>query len=404
MKSVLITLLIIGSAITIYGQDSWVQMDSVNGPGRANAATFVLNDDGYVVAGYDGFNKKRFAVSYDVSQDDWDGEVSLGGASGGGLNRTSPISFEAYGFGFVGLGEGDGYMFSDLWQFDRFTDTWTQMADFTGGARTQAVAFSINDIGFVGLGKFNDYSTLMKDFWSYDYLLNSWVQISDFPGTARMDAIASRMGERGYVGLGYDGSSFPVDFYEYYPFDDTWAQKANFPGTPRINAVSFAIFPQFFVTTGDDGFAYLNDTWEYNYFGNVWTQKVDFPGPGRSGAVAFVIGYRCFVGTGFSAGIYHDDLYEYVYPLSTESTINVDLALYPNPVNDEFYFSLPGIENAKIKLFDVSGKEISASLQIENSGGGDYKVRVKQIESGNYYLLVLNENNVIANQKLVIIQ
>lgn len=385
---------------SLYAQDIWVQKDSMNGPGRANAAGFVLLDDGYVATGYDGFDKKRSMVSYDISQDDWDDELQMGGASGDGLNRTSAIGFQAYGFGFVGLGEGTSFMFNDLWMYDRYTDTWTQMANFPGGARTQAVSFEIDNIAYVGTGKADDFSTLLNDFWKYDYMANSWTQVADFPGTARLDAVGCRMGGKGYVGLGYDGSAMQTDFYEYYPVDDTWAQKASFPGAARINAVSFARFPQLFVTTGDDGFNYLNDTWEYNYFGDVWSQTTDFPAAGRSGAIAFVIENRCYVGGGTASGNYYDDFYEFVFILGEEQ-IDLDLStVYPNPNNGTFTVSLPQLTNLPLmKLYDASGKEVSISYQ---QSGSQMAVEIDNaaLNIGQYYLVIFEHEEVIAKHQI----
>src|SRR5690606_40150036 len=98
-----------------FTQDICARAVSLNGPPRANAAAFVANENGYVVSGYDGYNKKRSMVSYDPTQDDWDNEQSLGGSTGDGLIRTSAVGFQAYGYGFICMGEGDGWIFSDLW-------------------------------------------------------------------------------------------------------------------------------------------------------------------------------------------------------------------------------------------------------------------------------------------------
>ena len=393
-------LLIATSAFTAIGQDVWIQRDSVKGPPRANAATFVSNDDGYVVTGYDGFGKKRSAVSYDIDQDDWDSEVSIGGDTGDGLNRSSAIGFKSGVDGFVGLGEGSGFMFSDIWKYDRLTETWTQMADFGGGARTQAVSFTIDDTSYVGTGKGSDLVTLYNDFWKYDPANNLWTEIASFPGTGRMDAVGTDMTGKGYVGMGYDGATYTTDFYSYFPVTDTWTQIADFPGTPRINAVSFAVFPQLFIATGDDGFNYLNDTWEYNYFGDVWMQRTDFPGEPRTGAFSFVIENRPFVGGGVGSGTYYDDFYEYTILLSDAQLDNKNISLYPNPAINSISIDLSGIGNfSKYVVYDVQGKQMLAGV-IQNQS--KIVLDLNGFNNAAYYLALYDENNAVLTKQFVV--
>ncbi len=391
-------------SIGVSAQNTWIQRDSVKGPTRANCAAFMLVDDGYLIAGYNGFSKKRSVYSYDIDQDDWDQELSLGGLAGDGLNRTSAVGFNANGYGFVGLGEGNGFMFKDLWKYDRYTDTWTQMADYGGEARTQAVSFVVGNIAYVGTGKGSDFATLLNDFYAYDSETNTWTQISDFPGTPRLDAVGVSMVGKGYVTLGYDGTSFPNDFYEYDPSTDTWDSKASFPGTPRINAVGFGVFPSLFISTGDDGFNYLNDTWEYNYFGDIWIQRADFPGAPRSGASAFVIEDRPFVGTGFGDGTYYDDFYEYTVVLSTEEPLQINANLFPNPANNQFQLNTESTLNLEeIRIFSLDGKNMTDQFSIEQNSDSEFTFTFDALSVGTYYVTVTRDGEMLLNKPVIII-
>lgn len=400
MNKVITTYLMLLS-FSLFSQDLWIQRDSLNGPPRSNAAAFEIGDNGYVVSGYDGSNRKRSMVSYDPFQDDWDDEESLGGASGDGLNRASAMSFSAYGFGFVCMGEGTNFIFSDCWLYDPYTESWTQMANFPGEPRTQGISFSHSDKGYVGLGKAADFATFLNDLWSYEYLTNTWTQVADFPGTSRVDAFGVAMGGKAYVGLGRDSTSFPNDVYEYFPADDTWQQIADFPGTPRINTTAFARFPQLFITTGDDGFNYLNDTWEYNYFGDVWTQKTDFPSPGRAGSIAITVDNRYFVGAGYGNGLFYDDFYEYVFVFGIGEKVEISLSTYPNPSNGNFtlktneYFG-----ELDFELFDQGGKKIS--YYKNNLGNNTFQFSLDNPLKGNYYLQVSSAGRIISIQSLII--
>ncbi|MEZ4924067.1 MAG: kelch repeat-containing protein [Crocinitomicaceae bacterium] len=383
-------------------QDAWIQVDSLNGPPRANAVSFIIGDEGYITTGYDGSSKKRSMVSYDYQQDDWDNELSLGGTTGDGLNRSSAISFTAWGYGFVGLGEGTGFMFTDLWMYDKYTDSWTQMANFPGGARAQAISFCIDNIGYVGLGKLSDLATFANDLWAYDFLTNNWSQKSDFPGTARIDAIGETLGAKGYVGLGHDSNGYPNDFYEYDPQTDNWDQKADFPGSPRSNAATLGIFPQLLVITGGDAFNYFNDCWEYNYFGDVWIQRADFPGGSRSGACAFVVDGRAFAGTGYSDGQYFDDWYEYGFQLGTSELIQLNISIFPNPATTNFQIDLSKTEKKiNISIYNCIGQDVSAQFSQEIQDNV-YQLNCNDIVSGQYFIIVSEEDKLLTTYPLIV--
>lgn len=351
-----------------FSQDTWTQMDSVNGPPRSSCSHFVLNGEGFVVGGLDVTEFKRKMYSYDVDQDDWDAEESLGGINGSGLNRGSAIGFEAAGKGYIGLGQGNGVSYlSDIWCYNPDNETWTQKADFIGSPRRQAVAFSIDSIAYVGTGQDQDGFT--NDFYKYDPILNIWDTISDFAGTARKGAVGFAMGAQGYVGTGDDGV-YTNDFWQYQPLTDTWIQKANFPGNARTGASGWGIFPTAFIACGHDNtWTYRKDVWEYNYFGDVWTQRAELNGPGRSNASAFVIKGIGYLGLGYN-GQFLDDFFAYTPMLSLEqSNKQQNINAYPNPTNGTVYIELNSnlLDKSTVKIYDLQGKNMSNLIDISNN-------------------------------------
>ena len=144
-------------------------------------------------------------------------------------------------------------------------NTWTQKADFGGGAR-MAGAFSIGSKGYMGGGSSYDSqtntSTPYKDFWEYDPSLNFWTRKSDFRGKGRYTVASFTVGNKGYTGTGWDQRTpYYKDLWEYDPLTDAWTQKANFPGTARQSAVGFAIDNYGYLGTGHDG-ANKYDFWQ----------------------------------------------------------------------------------------------------------------------------------------------
>ncbi|MDX2359793.1 MAG: T9SS type A sorting domain-containing protein [Crocinitomicaceae bacterium] len=393
MKSLLtsIFLLVIGS---VFGQDQWLPVDSINGAPRSVATSFVLGGEGYAIGGLDigGFRRKMY--SYNYLENDWDDEESIGGANGNGLNRGSASAFSIDEKGYVCLGQGlsNGF-FKDLWEFDPVTDAWSQKANFMGTARRQAVAFAIDGFAYVGTGI--DQNGFTKDFYKYDPTINTWTQLNDFGGTARKEAVGFSMGGQAYVGTGDDGILLN-DFWEYTAATDQWIQLADFPGTPRKGAVGFGMFPQAFIATGEDNtFQFTNDVWEYNYFSNAWVQRSDFSGPGRSNAISFVLGDVAFVGSGYN-GDFMDDMYAYRALLSTDELEKyADANVYPNPANEGVTINVETAE-LSVHLYSIDGKELTDAIQIQQTNNsffidrgvlptGSYMIRLEHEMHGGVY-------------------
>ncbi|MGL4597026.1 MAG: hypothetical protein ACRCYO_05840, partial [Bacteroidia bacterium] len=179
-------LLCCGSSL-LNAQNVWTQRDSVKGAPKSACVSFVANGQGYLLTGREASSFTRKMYSYDVLQNDWDNEQSLGGDNGSGLSRGSACAFSLYNKGYITTGQGDNANFlSDTWEYDPLLDVWTQKADFMGSARRGAVSFVINDIGYVGTGE--DASGLKKDFFKFDPIQNTWGVIADFGGTPREKA------------------------------------------------------------------------------------------------------------------------------------------------------------------------------------------------------------------------
>ena len=196
--------------------NSWLQIEDLDSAGAVNprrdAASFVLDNKGYVVGGYDGTTKYSNANwQYDDLADTvWKRFKSfpLDG-------RRWATSFEAGGFGFVGMGFNYSQeYFGDLWKYDSNTNAWTQVADFPGNDRSDAPAFVINGYAFAGAGFDNAFC---GDFYKYDYTANSWSAISPYGGNPTSAACAFSLNGNGYVFGGIDTLGFKNELWEYTP-------------------------------------------------------------------------------------------------------------------------------------------------------------------------------------------
>jgi len=384
----------------VKSQDVWVQKDSVNGPPRSSCASFVMNGEGFVVSGLDMIDFNRKMYSYDVDQDDWDNEESIGGVNGSGLNRGGAIAFSVNNKAYVGLGQGNtAPYYNDLWEYDPETNVWSQKASFIGSPRRQAVAFSIDTLAYVGTGQ--SANGFEKDFYSYNSQTNTWVQLNDFGGTARKGAVGFKMGAQAYVGTGDDGV-YTNDFWQYQSSTDTWVEKAQFPGTARTGSCGWGIFPTAFIACGyDNTLNYKKDVWEYNYFADVWQQRADFMGPKRTNANAFVIDGIGYLGLGYN-GEYLDDFYAYTPILATSEIKTTDvLNTFPNPVNNNsvtIELSKPIVPSIQVHLFSMSGKEMYKEMTIKS----DYSIQLEFKLPSGVYLYKIKSDDVINVGKLIV--
>lgn len=149
--------------------------------------------------------------------------------------------------------------------------------------------------GYIGLGHDNNISKYYSDFWEYDILSNTWTQKANFGGGARGGAVGFSINSLGYVGTGTDSNN-KRDFWEYNPSTNIWTQKAYFGGSPRSYAIGFSVGNKGYI--GTSSILANDDFWEYDPVTDKWTRKSDFAGHFRSGAVGFSIGNKGYVGTG----------------------------------------------------------------------------------------------------------
>jgi N-acetylneuraminic acid mutarotase len=267
------------------------QPDPLGLGGRDGAVAFSIGNKGYFGTGGNNQNFNSPSVfndfwEYDPATDTWTQKASFGGTA-----RQNAVGFSIGSFGYVGTGAGvrtpsSQPVYQDFWQYDPSTDTWTQKADYGGGALSNAVDFTVLDKGYAGSG---------SNFWQYDPSTDQWSQIAPFGGPKEpLQGIRFSLNGKGYIGL--DGNSNIL--WEYDTLSDTWTQAASFPGTLRAAMAGFSIDDKGYAGTGVLNNAYFNDFWEFDPTANAWTQKANFAGGPREGTMAFSVGSKGYMGTG----------------------------------------------------------------------------------------------------------
>ena len=344
--------------------DSWTQVADFGGVAREAALAFSIDSFGYV--GLGGFPNGRggFTYSTDLWQYNpytnlWTQKTNFPGAG-----RWSAICFVIGSKAYVGLGD-NGFNHRDFWEYDPAIDTWTQKADFEGAGRTVATGFSIGGLGYVGLGS-SDTSSAMKDFWQYDPATDTWTQKNDFMGLPRINASGFSIGGKGFVAVGYDGT-YPLhglslnDLWQYDPSSDSWTQKANYPGKAKDGgAFAFTIGNIAYLGTGfDSTYKCYSDFWKYNPQTDTWIQKDSFGGGIRNAAVAFSIGNRGYAGGGDTPNfVCFNDFWMYTpdsLPTGIRGIDESSIHIYPDPVSDRLIIDNLA-PHTPIIIMDMLGK------------------------------------------------
>src|ERR1051325_1503405 len=182
------------------------------------------------------------------------------------------------------------YIFSynlqnNFWEWNQYTDTWTQKADFPGDnnyVRTSTAGFSIGNKGYIGTG-IAGYGWLLSDFWEWNQLTNSWNRKADIGGNPRAFGIGFSIDGKGYIATGLDFNTDAPQLWEYNPTTDSWTQKSDFAGGIRTGPIAFVIGNKAYIGTGSDTID-NHDLWEWDQITDTWTQKADFGGGKRAGA------------------------------------------------------------------------------------------------------------------------
>jgi N-acetylneuraminic acid mutarotase len=311
------------SSINPTQDGNWVYVGDFGGTARTKATSFVIGELAYVGTGVDNQNNRYNDLwSYNPSGTGFWYQVATDSLM---VPRSSAVGFSlSNGMGYIGTGY-DGYnAYSDFWQFDPGTNSWTQVAslgDNNNGLspRFDAVAFGINDVGYVSTG--NTGVNYLNDFWQFDPTTGpqgTWTQKPSFPGYKRTQAVAFVYANKGYIVTGLGTGGTPTnDFFSFDPslpdtsawyelrhitnysplsYDDgyTTIARYNSVGFVMLNTLSDGGGDRAYLSTGSVG----SYTWAYNFADSLWNQKTSYERAARQGAVGFSVQNRGYIGLG----------------------------------------------------------------------------------------------------------
>ena len=371
-----------------------------------------------------------------------------------GLKRERAVAFTIDGKAYVGTGVDTAeVVHKDFWEYDPFLDAWTQVADLPASVRRNAVGFSIGSLGYVGTGIDSasasaPFSQILKDFWSYDPTLNSWTQKADypggsgsgiyfatgfsignfgyicagkrgpnnylnqlwkydpstdqwtsgppFPGGKRYQLSSFVIGDIAYVGLGTNQDIYTKDIWAFDGITETWSARADLPASERASAMTFVIGQKGYVCMGANG-GYLDDLWEYNPFSDSWSVKASYGGSARKNGVGFSLHGKGYVGTGKGYSGKKQSMQEYTPTgFAGIDELEIEINVYPNPSSDFISVETQSASIDEVSIYNSAGKLVLKEKNVA-------QINVSQIHSGNYIVRAHSNNQVIAQQRLIIL-
>ncbi len=282
-----------------YSQGIWTYKSSLPGPGRYQAASFVINNKAFIGAG--AWTCLNDLWEYDPITNNWTGRTPFPG-----ICRGFTMSFAIGSKGYCGTGSDGMNWLNDFWEYDPSSNAWTQKANFSGGARGTSIGLGIGGKGYVGFGA---SIIAYNDMWEYDPILNSWSQKNSCPCAPKAD-----IDDAVFVigGIGYYTHGGFNELWGFDPSSNTWTQFSNFPGLNRYGSVAFSIGCIGYAGLGEMSANWFNDFYMWHQPSNTWVQINNFGGQGTVDASSFSIGNKGYVACGWVSTGYTNDLWEFL--------------------------------------------------------------------------------------------
>jgi N-acetylneuraminic acid mutarotase len=381
LKLLFICLGVLFWSTSVLAYDVWNQKEQLPAVGRHRGTGMAIGDKGYAGLGHMNGTGLNIVYSdwweFDPATNSWSQKADFPVANYGASAFTVGAN------GYVGGGTGLG---SEFYKFSPVTNTWTQIANSLTETPSDDTAFGINDKGYIKSGNV---------FLEYDPLTDIWTNKASCPLTGW--AITSFViDNKGYV---KEGSSL----YEYKPSADQWVVRANYPGITTNGGPGFSINNKGYLVTGYS--AFLNpvnsECWEYNPSTNSWNQLSDFPGVSRRFGVAFAINNKGYFGLGTN-GTNMNDFWEFnpaLESLVIESNNSLNFKVYPNPSDAVIYFecSEGDVTNSRVLIYSYTGKLIK---EIDNNST-TFELNKNEFNKGVYFYKLISNHSVVTTGKFI---
>jgi uncharacterized delta-60 repeat protein len=414
------------------GVQQWLQR--YDGPGNASddAGSITVDASGnvyvagsslgsgtsydYITIMYNSSGVQQWLQRYDGTGNSFDAAFSMA------VDGSGNVYVAGYS-----TGVGTGYDCVTIKYNSSGVQQWLQRYNGSGNTADVINSIAVDGSGNVyvagfigGNGTSNDYITIKYNSSG----VQEWLQTYNGTGNSYDNAKSLAIDGSGNVYItGYCTGTSSSHDYTTIKYNSSgvqqWLQTYNGTGNSNDDAYSIAIdgAGNVYVTGYSGGNGTGNDytTIKYNSSGvQQWEQR--YNGPAGSGDEAYSIAVdasgNVYIAGGSRSGTTFDyTTIKYSQTIGIQNTgseIPADYTLsqnYPNPFNPvtNIEFSLPKGSNAKLIIYDITGKQV-AELVNQNLQAGTYKVDfdASHLSSGTYfYRLTAGDYSMVKKMILV---
>lgn len=359
---------------------SWMPRTNFPGDGRHRATGISIGNRGYIGMGHVNGNNATINYSdwweYDPASDSWTQRANFPTVNYGA------IFFSAGNKGYVG---GGAFLNDEFYAYDPLTNTWTPIADCPISP-TDMPSFSVNGKGYV-------LST--NQVYEYNPVNDTWAAMQNAPVAFNVWCSAFAIGASGYVRSG-------TNFYEFKPAQNQWIVRAAFPGTSTNGSVGVVHNNLGYIVSGYVGSltTVTSEVWEFHPGNNTWTRVTDFPGTARRFSVGFTINNTAYLGTGTN-GINMNDFWVMNYDVGvTEPEISVVSKCFPVPADESVQITVNTEtmqRDCYVHITTSDGRE-AGIFALENN---TCTIPRNGLAAGTYYYSIRNEGSLLSSGKFI---
>jgi len=229
-----------------------------------NAQSFVINKIAYI-----GLNLNTEFWAYNTENDTWKKLAPFPGVPrllGTGFVYQDKIYF---GEGYDGNSNNPVY-YGDWWEYDTSTNSWTQKANFPGGATYTFKGFATNNEGYMTNGFYWNYPTgCSAQIWKYNPSLDTWSRVAIDVSALKQNTFYWNLvygnNDETFVGFCWSNSNDNQAMFIFNAKTNTITQIATFP-YPGINTIiSLYLNGTLYIKTTDYVYFYDKSTgvWKF---------------------------------------------------------------------------------------------------------------------------------------------
>lgn len=384
MKTLSLLLISIFGFISDSNAGQWNQKADFGSFGRHRAVAVAIGNKIYAGTGHlngDGSDEWYSEWwEYDPSSNSWTQKADYIGNSGNGDQDLTAIAIG--GFGYVGLGQWGN---DEHFKYDPATNTWTQIADAPSGNFANTDPFVIN-----GKGYYPHYSASAYWLYMFDPILDTWTVVAAMPTNVGHRDPTFVIGSKGYFKHGYL-------FFEFDPLTNIWTSKATFPGIAPNNNIGLSQLGYGFYIGGYLSWGEMYpEVWRYDPNNDLWEQMPDYPFSKRRWAVKAKIGERCYIGLGTN-GTNFNDFWEFDQFSGIDDFEIEKFKAFPTLANDYVNFISESINDFDIVVFNAQGAKVSTITAVN----GTARLEKNNLSSGVYIYHVVRNDEVLHSDRFV---